>query len=276
MSAQLTPREALAIGPGWGPAGVTVEALSGGLTNRTFRVRRQRVQFVLRIDAPQTASFNLDRDRELKILRRAEAAGIGPAVVYADPARGILITRYLEGPTWSADNLRETRNIEALATLLRKTHALPLCGESFDAAQHARHYLSRLSSNEPLYPVLEQVAAALSGVAASGPVCCCHNDVVAENILGHPPRLLDWEYACDNDAAFDLATLIENHRLSSAIERRLIAAYADGESAALAERVAHHRHIYARLMLLWFAARGAATSSAADAEQVRVLLARIR
>lgn len=276
MSAQLTPGEVLAQGPGWDPGGLTIEPLPGGLTNRTFRVRRGNSLFALRLDAPHTAAFDLDRERETTIMRHAEEAGIGPPVVYADPASGVLVTRYLEGPAWSAEHLHDASRIDALARLLQKVHALPLCGDAFDAKERARHYLTRTPSDDALFSELERAAQAVSSGKISGPLSCCHNDVIVENLVGSPPRLLDWEYACDNDAAFDLATLIENHRLNGATARRLIAAYADGGGAALAERVEYQRRLYLRLTLLWFAARGAATSSAADAEQVRALLARIR
>ena len=105
----------------------------------------------------------------------------------------------LEGVVWSLDCLEDASNIEQLATALRRLHGLPLTGRTFDALGAARAYAGRISD-----PDTDRVRECLEKIEA-GPLppnlCCCHNDLVVENIINTPEtRFLDWEYACDNDS----------------------------------------------------------------------------
>ena len=60
--------------------------------------------------------------------------------------------------------------------------------------------------------------------AVQGFVC-----LVAGNIIATPAiRFLDWEYACDNDQFFDLATVVAHHDLSDDRADFLLNAYFDG------------------------------------------------
>lgn len=270
-----SPGEVLARIPGWEGGEAHIEPLGGGLTNRSYRVVRRGERFVLRLDAEHTAAFGLDRRRELAVLKLAADAGLGPPVVHADPDRGVLMTRYLEGEVWSPDMLGRAERLAALAALLRRVHALPTCGVRFDAKRIAAGYLSNLKQDDALYDAAVGAAADLERLPAGDAAACCHNDVVAANLIGLPPRLLDWEYACDNDPAFDLASLIEYHALDAASSARLLAAYAGGARTGLAERVELQRRIYVRLTVLWFAARRSVTPGVEGDGRLRALLARL-
>ena len=113
--------------PGWDGARCT--ALAGGLTNRTWRVEHGRRRGVLKLDAaPRQAPFG-DRSSEAAIQRRAARAGIAPRVLFDDTMA--LLTEYVDGPVWDTATLTEPGNLERLATVLRRLHALPLSGRRF-------------------------------------------------------------------------------------------------------------------------------------------------
>ncbi len=81
---------------------------------------------------------------------------------------------------------------------------------------------------------------------------CCHNDLVAENIVtARGVVFLDFEYACDNDPLFDLAVVAEHHRLSDSAEERLLTAYFGAEAPEKREELAAQRRVYAALSWLW-------------------------
>jgi thiamine kinase-like enzyme len=242
--------------PGWSPEDVVIEELKGGLTNRTFMVVRGEETFVLRLNAAHTAAFNLDRSSEIAIIRSASAAGIAAETVFADPASGILLSRFLPGQVWTPADFDDPANIEALCELLRRVHALPLSGVRFNAVAIARGYTANLESRPGLHAFALRCADIVSKIPPVRVSRCCHNDVVAQNIIATPAlKLLDWEYACDNDPLFDLASLIGFHNLDSAAAANLLEAYSGGADAELRDRLGEQIRLYDAIQWLWLANR---------------------
>ena len=66
---------------------------------------------------------------------------------------------------------------------------------------------------------------------------------------------LDWEYACDNDPFFDLATIVEHHELSDAHTAELLNAYFDGDGQRWRHHLERQRKLYLALLCLWMASR---------------------
>ena len=256
MSAARDPVEALRLVPGWDAEDLLIEELKGGLTNRVYKIGRGGENYVLRLDDEKTHSFGLNRARELKILRNASAAGLAPGIVYADVEQRILLSRYVDGRVWTADDLTSRDNIEVLAAVLRRVHALPLSGERFDPVGAAGSYLGRLELQSDLHRFGERCKAIVESAAEITNYCCCHNDVVAANVVASPDLvLLDWEYACDNDPMFDLASLIVYHELDEATAKALLNAYAGGNVPELRERLEVQIRVYGAMLWLWLASR---------------------
>ena len=91
-------------------------------------------------------------------------------------------------------------------------------------------------------------------------LCCCHNDLVAENIISTPDiLLLDWEYACDNDPLFDIAVVVAHHGLSAGQADVLLDAYFDGDGDSWRHQLAIQQRLYNALNCLWAAAAAAAS-----------------
>ena len=89
-----------------------------------------------------------------------------------------------------------------------------------------------------------------------GNLCFCHNDLVAENIIAAPDVMfLDWEYACDNDPLFDLATVVAHHELSNRQADLLLDAYFEGDGARWRRHLADQERLYDSLRWLWLAAK---------------------
>jgi thiamine kinase len=233
-----------------------IEAMAGGLTNRVYKLCGVDASYVLRLNADHTEAFGLDRHREISILEQASAAGLAPQIVHADVANGILLLHYIEGRAWTSDDLVSFKNLELLASLLRSVHALPLSGKKFDASAIADAYLGNLSAQPELHTIGVRCKALIDCVELSESWCFCHNDVVAANVIARPDlMLLDWEYACDNDPLFDLASLISYHGLDKTIADILLNAYAGGIDAGLRDRLNERVHLYAALHWLWLASR---------------------
>ena len=277
MSELLTARDAIARIPGWDPGQVRIETLYGGLTNRIFRVTRGRKAFVLRLDAAHTQSFNLDRRIETAIMRAAAAAGLAPAIVHADAAAGIMLSEYLHGKVWSLPDLYDTANLDAVGDLLRRVHALPLSGVRLDTQAVAHRYTTSLQDSPDLQSVALRCQAVIADLPATTKFCCCHNDVIAENIIATPQlKLLDWEYACDNHPLFDLASLVGFHQLGPVKAGALLDAYAGGADGELRERLAQQVRVYDAIHWLWLANRQLLSHDRRQAAKLQELQQRLK
>ena len=236
--------------PGWQDG--TAEELSGGLTNETYLVSADGKKAVLKIDAaPRSAPYN-DRLDEARFQKRVAAAGLANDVLHVEET--VLLTAYVEGDTWTLSSFDTDDNLVQLAEALRRLHALPLSGRSFDAVAAAHQYLDVIGDADPV--VAEQHVAVIESMRRPGNLCFCHNDLVAGNIISAPDVMfLDWEYACDNDPFFDLATIIAHHELSNRQAELLLDTYFDGDGMRWRRQLADQERLYDALHWLWAAAR---------------------
>jgi len=212
-----------------------ISALSGGITNRNYRVTdRSGQQFVVRMgrDIPE---HGVMRFNELAAARAACAAGLTPEVVYA--TEGILVSRFVQGRTLTAADVRTARQLERIVELLRRCHhEIPrhLQGPAliFWVFQVIRQYLRLLESRrENPYAVglntLANQARQLERAVGPVTIVFGHNDLLAANLIDDGQRLwlLDWDYAGFNSPLFDLANLASNNAFTPELESQLLTLY---------------------------------------------------
>jgi thiamine kinase-like enzyme len=246
----LTPEDVLADIPGW--EGASCTELSGGLTNSTWRVTAGSNAGVLKIDdGPREAPLNTRCD-ESNTQNMAARAGLAPHVILADEC--FYFTEFVEGVVWQRSCLEEDDNLVLIAAALQRLHALPLTGRSFDAGVAAKRYVERVAGLDA--DIVQKCTEIIARMRLPQNLCCCHNDLVAENIITTPDlKLLDWEYACDNDPFFDLATVVEHHELSDAQVTKLLDAYLGGDGQRWRAHLEKQRKLYLALLCLWMGSR---------------------
>lgn len=259
VSAQETPALVLSGLPGWENASWT--KLDGCVTNQPWLVEADGKRAVLKIDHNRRAAPFNSRRSEAQVQNAAVEAGLAAKVLYVTDT--VLMTEYLEGVIWSLNCLEDDANLESLAVALRRLHSLPLTGRTFDAMGAARKYAKLID------PAKAAKVSKRLGEIEAGPrphnLCCCHNDLVVANIINTPAvRFLDWEYACDNDPSFDLATIVAHHKLTPGQSDFLLDAYFDGDGERWREPLARQADVYDALLWLWQAARDGVIASAAQ------------
>ena len=275
MSTAADVIDALAMVPGVDPRRCRISQLGGGLTNRVYRVRSGEREFALRLDA-QVDGVTPDRRCETAIMRRAGDAGIAPAVVCSLPEAGVLVTEYLPGKVWQERDLESSDNLEALAQLLRRVHALPACGTAFDAERFADHYRQTIGETDAKAAFASRCVGIVRARSVPESTACCHNDIVASNVIQSAGlKLIDWEYACDNDPLFDLASAIGYHDLGDRQRKVLLDAYTGGTGNELGERLVEQVRVYDALQWLWLAARAAVSPVGNRARRLTQLERRI-
>lgn len=277
MTELLNPFDALALVPGWDPDKADMEELKGGLTNRTFHVRHGKEECVMRLDSERSRMFQFDRSCELGILEEAGRAGLAPAIVFAEPDAGILVTEFIPGKVWEEEDLRAEERLALLGNLLRRVHELPRCGLRIDMAHVGETYQAYLEKRQGLHAFATICVDVIRSVPRQSGSVCCHNDIVAANIVGNSElRLIDWEFSCDNDPMFDLASAIGFHNLNREQSDVLLDAYSGGSNPALRELLDDQLRMYDAIQWLWLATRHLHFPKRWQAKRLEELQQRIR
>jgi thiamine kinase-like enzyme len=209
----------------------------GGLTNRVYRIG----DLVLRLPGRGTEAY-IDRTAEAISARAAAAAGVSPEVIHADPATGVMVTRFIAGTeTMSPAAFRSRKGSparagQAFARLHASGAAFPARFELFAMIDD---YLGHLSGKDVALPqgyhqVLDEAQSIRAALAARPlPLAPCHCDPLCENFLDTGSRMwvVDWEYCGMNDPMWDLGDLSVEGGFDAAQDAEMLAAYFGGPPA---------------------------------------------
>ena len=207
------------------------ELLGGGITNHNVKVELGGESFVLRIAGRDTELLGIDRSLEVEATSSAADLGIGPEVVSFVEPEGWLVTRFIAGAPIAIETMREPETLFRVARTLRAVHTAPLLSGSFDSFRVVERYLrtslARGGVEPQEYAWAHQIAERIERARAGAPSRLCHNDLLNANFLddGERIRIVDWEYAGNGDAFFDLANFAINHELDPSERRVLLEAY---------------------------------------------------
>jgi thiamine kinase-like enzyme len=214
----------------WPGRAVRCEPLTGGITNRNFRVDVDGASYVLRIGGSDTRLLGIDRTVEHAASLRAAEVGVGPEVIAFVEPEAWLVTRFIDAPPLPPERLREPENIARVAAALRRIHgAAPIPGH-FDAYAVVDDYRRVAEERGVRLPAAFASSRALAerirAARRPEPAVPCHNDLLNANFLDDGQvRIVDWEYAGMGDRFFDLANLSVNHDFGVDEDRLLLAAY---------------------------------------------------
>lgn len=244
--------------PGEGP--ISVERLGSGLVNETYRVARGTGRYSMRVPAQNPVDLGLDRAWECRVLERAGAAGLAPIVECCESRCGILVSRWVEGGAWAAEQAAQPENIEKIAQLARRVHSLrlPEAARTMRLEAWIAHYRQALAryaadAHPALQSSLEARLAALARLPPPAPVLC-HSDLHVQNLIAadHGLVLLDWEYAHVSEPFWDLAGWAANNDLGARSRHLLLAGYLGREPRAQdAVRLQLLLWLYDYVCLLW-------------------------
>jgi thiamine kinase-like enzyme len=209
-----------------------LEPLADGLSNRSWKLHRNGVPYVVRLSRADSALLGVDRGSEVALVQAAAAVGIAPPVIACDPERGLLVLRYVEGRPWTAADAQQTTNLQRLARVVSRLHVVRPPREV--RRRSFREQALRLERvvggprGVPDIGLAERSRLAFDRLDATHPtLTLCHDDLHHLNVIDDGDRLvlIDWEYGGLGDPAFDLASVIAYHDLDPARRRALLEAY---------------------------------------------------
>ena len=242
--------------PQWRGRGLRYTAIVGGLTNQNWLVEVEgeaRRHFV-KVPGEGTEMF-VDRVTANEAARIAHAIGIGPEVVFFDAADGLEISAFLEGyrACTNADFGDASIQADVLA-LYGRFHAGPRLGQTktiFDMIEEHLDQGRRLGSQMPVdLPWIEhRYRQAEAAFTASGlDLVPCFNDPMPGNFLvgadasaPKPMRLIDYEFASNNERSYELGVLFAEMFYDERLTESLIERYCGEVRPAMVARVTINR-----------------------------------
>ena len=220
---------------------LTLTSLSGGITNRNFRVDAAGTtdRWVIRLAGNDTHLLGISREVEHAATVAAAGVGVGPEVTAFIRPEGYLVTRFIVGSPVSDEAVRQPGTLRRVADSLRRIHDGPAIPGLFVPLRICEAYralaMARGVSIPAAYEAAAEIGRRIERAFLADPLELrpCHNDLLNANFIddGARIRIIDWEYAGMGDPFFDLGNFSINHELTEAQDRILLEAY-DGDVRA--------------------------------------------
>jgi thiamine kinase-like enzyme len=218
----------------WRGKDVSVQPISGGLTNTNYRVEVAGTPYVVRIPGASTELLAVNRENEYYNTKAAAEAGVGAKIAYYLPEDRVMVLEYIYGETMSIEALQRPGMPTRVAQALKLLHAGPRFLTDFNMFRLTEYYLKIVAEygvripagfRERMPAVYERIEPAL--LAKPLPTVPCNNDLLAENYIddGHLLRTIDFEYSGNNDPCFELGNTCQEQQYDEPRIVEMCAAY---------------------------------------------------
>lgn len=212
----------------------TITELTGGITNRNFKITVNEEAFVLRMGGNETAYLGIDRQVEYDCSRLAAQVGVAPDPIAFLAPEGYIVARFVSGKSIPVEEIGTEMNIARVVESMKAYHALDFFPGSFSPfrvaekyTETARRFSVKLPEKIDWY--LEKSREIESAMYRREPLTLrpCHNDLLNGNFIddGTRIRILDWEYAGMGDVFFDLGNFAIQHEFNDDQDELLVKAY---------------------------------------------------
>lgn len=244
----LTIERAIELIPAWRGKTVSSEPVSGGITNRTFKVVVDQTPYIVSIAGNTSQLLGVDGFNKFHNNKICGKMGLSPRVIHFLASEGVFISEFLYLPPLSVISLHHSDVQQRLIRILRKLHAGADFWREFDMFRLIRHYLKMAEEKRVELPVghedcLAQTDAIGKALASHrAELVPCHNDVTPGNVLDDGQRmfLVDFDYSGQNDPCFELGNLCVEAEYNDIQVRELLRAYYGRDSEEIVSRVHLH------------------------------------
>lgn len=234
--------------PQWQGRQVGYAMVVGGLSNSNWRVSvaEEEREFFIKVPGVGTEKF-IDRKAANAAARQAHQLGVGPEVVFFDPDDGVEISEYLDGyrACTNADfgSPAIQHGVIELYKSFNSGPKLPLDKNVFDMIEEHFEQARELRADLPedFAWLARRYAEAKAAMIASGlDIVPCFNDPMPGNFLVKPGaamRLVDYEFASNNERAYELGVFVAEMFFPEDKTLELIDAYYGKATPSIVARV---------------------------------------
>jgi len=229
----------------WRGKNISIQPLSGGLTNSNYKVEVEGTPYFVRVPGESTELLAIDRNNEYHNTKAAAEAGVAPQVLYYLPEYCVMILEFLNGKTMSKDSLNGAGMPTRMARAIKQLHSAPRFLTDFNMFRLTEYYLNLCKERDiripdgylDRLPTVKQIETAMSVNPLD--TVPCNNDLLAENYLddGKQLWLIDYEYSGNNDPTFELGNTCQEMQFSDDQISEVCSAYFGTASADMIARM---------------------------------------
>jgi thiamine kinase-like enzyme len=208
-----------------------IVTISGGITNRNYKLETQNGAFMLRIAGERTELLGIDRANEFSSSQIAHAVGIGTEPIAFLETHAAILSRFIPDAL-TLEPESATARLERIVPRLRAFHDAPEIPTKFSPFETVRNYHVLALKHGVKFPddlssILEQMMRIETALKPHARACPCHNDLLPANFLDDGSRIwiIDWEYAGNGNPFFDLGNLAVNLELNETACELLLELY---------------------------------------------------
>jgi len=268
------------------PAGPPeVQRIGLGFTNYNWKVTwPDRTSHFVKSPGEKTDGL-IERETAVDASRKVGLRGVAPQLLHVDPHSGVEIYEFLEG--FRGASLIDLYDTDILAGILsgyrtvHRSQRFLSAATGFEQIDAHLDHLARLGIALPtqftrLQPAITKARAAIeaSGIDLAG----SYNDAHITNYMigpGKAVKIIDWEYAGDNDPAWDLGGIAFESFMTPGRERMMVELYYGAWRADLGARVYLYSNLAMMKWSLWALLQSHLSSMSYDFRQYgQLLLAR--
>ena len=234
--------------PEWKGLDIQIIKLSGGITNKLFRVQSEKGDYTVRIYGDKTDLF-INRDYEAHTIQEMAKVGVASNMIKYMPEIGVTIVEFIgDSIVLTNDHFQDPSFHSKIVAPIRKIHS---------SGVRLKKIFNPLVEVMKMSAILKGIDAEYQEFDISGTIqrliklssiinlpeseyTPCHNDLLADNFIlinddardqyAEPMYIIDWEYGGMAPKYYDMADMFQEILVPRASEKSIVAEYCEGDN----------------------------------------------
>jgi len=233
--------------PKWQGCHLEITQLSGGITNKLYRVKSEKGDVTVRIYGDKTELF-IDREFEVHALKEMSKIGVSSKLVRYMPEIGVTIVEFIDDSiVLNSGHFLDKALYPKIVSPIRKIHNSGITLKKiFNPVVEVGKMASILDKLNVKYPEfdirgtvrrLEKLYKVIH--IPESDFTACHNDLLADNFIlikkefehkyDAPMYIIDWEYAGMAPRYYDIADMFQEVLIPREAEKQIVTAYCEDD-----------------------------------------------
>lgn len=232
--------------PEWKGIDIKIDQLSGGITNKLYRIQSEKGDYTVRIYGDKTDLF-INRENEAQTISEMSKIGVSSNLIKYMPEKGVTIVEYIDDAiVLTNDHFMDQSLHSKIVTPIRKIHLsdvkLDRIFNPMAEVMKMSVILRRLNTDYPEFDITGTIQRLikLSSIIniPESEYTPCHNDLLADNFIlikdeaAHkydlPMYIIDWEYGGMAPRYYDIADMFQEILVPRETEKQIVATYCEG------------------------------------------------